>query len=226
MNTNNLFLESLEREILFLNLSKEIFFFLQMSTTLSKDFFPVEVVGFKFNFTLSQMQALRRVMRKREPEILSIKAENLNKGDVINIYFKEAEKIQKALEKGTGVKITIDSTIQTDPIIQWIKTTSKKYPVNKASKKTSKKTTKVVEEEDDEEDTQEGKGGYLPTQPRNGRGLFLRRRMHVAPSLDQMRARKAATTAQGKGFSNKRTQAFSNKRTQRRIDKLLSRGKK
>jgi hypothetical protein len=143
--------------------------------------------------------------KKGDPEVFTIKAENLGVGNVINIRADEAEKVQRALDNGTGVKITFDGDIQTKPILEWIHSTlhSKKGTVSPSKKKKgtlspskslAKQAKELVEKVlDEEEATQTGSGGDLPFHSR-GRGLMnpiLGRRPRVAPSLSQYRSRQA-----------------------------------
>jgi len=156
------------------------------------------IVGVRINFSPLQLQSLRRINRTGEPEVFSIKAENLGVGDTINILSEEEGKVQNALEKGTGVRVTIDPYIQTKPILDWIKST---LHTGKPASRASKKTKDVVEVLTDviEPEEQSGNGGDLPYHPR-GRG-FMTRRLRVAPSLAQWRAAHPQTVTQvnGKG---------------------------
>ena len=208
----------------------------------------VSMIAVKIRFTPLQLQGLRRVVnpkKKGDPEVFTIKAENLGKGDVINIRADEEEKVQRAIDNGTGVKITFDGNIQTKPILEWIHSTlhtssSKKQTTSSLSKKKKKSPVKKLLEAVDKLAEQEGtggylptqlgKGGYLPTQPRGrgfmlNRGLMLNRRMHVAPSLQQFRARQARTAqTTGTGLLSR---YHTNKSLQRKIHNLLApKGKK
>jgi len=176
-----------------------------MTTRSTKHLSLSNSVGVNIRFTPLQLQGLRRVVRKGDPEVFAIKADNLGVGNLVFISSDEEGKVQRALDNKTGVKITFDADIQTKPVLDWIKSTLHSKSASRTSKKTRKTTTTpletVVEEEVVEEPVQVGNGGVLPYQPR-GRGFMTRelmRRRRVAPSLQQWRSAHTSTV-NGRGI--------------------------